>query len=142
MIACDDKDSAPRMKRRGSWLDGFALCASSLCTLHCLGLPLLFALLPALASRVDPGESFHIVMLALAVPTSLFALIKGRQRSGKSPIFMGILGLMLMAAGAFLTRESLSEAALTVAGSALLAAAHILNWRRGTRTVAVARPAR
>ncbi|SER93033.1 MerC domain-containing protein [Sphingobium sp. YR768] len=115
----------------GRWLDGFALCASSLCTLHCLGLPLLFALLPAFASRIDPGESFHIIMLALAVPTSLFALIQGRRRGGIAPLMTGMAGLALMTIGALAAHSVLAETLWTVTGSLLLAGAHILNWRRG-----------
>ncbi|PHQ63845.1 MAG: MerC mercury resistance protein [Sphingobium sp.] len=117
--------------RAVKWLDGFALCASSLCTLHCLGLPLLLAILPAFASRIDPGESFHLIMLAMAVPTSLFALIAGRRRGGGgAPLGLGLLGLLLMAIGAFAVRGAWAEAAWTVSGSAALATAHILNWRR------------
>ncbi|KAA9020804.1 MerC domain-containing protein [Sphingobium limneticum] len=115
-----------------AWLDGLALCASSLCTLHCLGLPLLFALLPAFASRIDPGESFHLVMLALAVPTSLFALVQGRRRHGGwAPLPIGIAGLTLMGVGALIAEDALAETLWTVAGSLMLAGAHILNWRRG-----------
>ncbi|WP_298401794.1 MerC domain-containing protein [Sphingobium sp.] len=120
--------------RRGSerWLDGFALCASSLCTLHCLGLPLLLALLPALASRIDPGESFHLIMLALAIPTSLFALAQGWRRHGAIlPILAGVTGLILMAIGALAVQSAVAETVWTVAGSMLLAIGHILNWRRG-----------
>ncbi|WP_341896773.1 MerC domain-containing protein [Sphingobium sp. YR657] len=113
-------------------MDGLALCASSLCTLHCLGLPLLFALLPAFASRIDPGESFHLVMLALAVPTSLFALVQGRRRHGGwAPLLIGIAGLTLMSVGALIAEDALAETLWTVAGSLMLAGAHILNWRRG-----------
>jgi len=122
---------------QGKWLDGFALCASSLCTLHCLGLPLLFALLPALAGRVDPGESFHLIMLALAVPTSLFALMQGWRRHGANGLLcMGVAGLTFMAAGALATDSRLAETALTVMGSLMLAGAHILNWRRRVSTPA------
>lgn len=133
MTSCDDPRkiglSAPK---RTGWLDGFALCASSLCTLHCLGLPLLFALLPALASRIDPGESFHLVMLVLAVPTSLFALAQGwRRHRAPGLLLLGVAGLGLMAIGALAAEGAMAEAAWTVAGSALLAGAHILNWRRG-----------
>lgn len=114
------------------WLDAFALCASSLCTLHCLGLPLLFALLPAIATRIDPGESFHVAMLALAVPTSLFALARPWRRRGlRSLAIMGIAGLTMMAVGAFLMAQPLWEMIWTIGGSALLATAHILNWRSG-----------
>lgn len=112
------------------WLDGFALCASSLCTLHCLGLPLLFAVLPALASQIDPGESFHVIMLALAVPTSLFALIQSRRRHGDvRALCLGSVGLFAMGVGTFIATGVAAEAILTVVGSALLASAHILNWR-------------
>ncbi|MFC3441957.1 MerC domain-containing protein [Sphingobium rhizovicinum] len=121
---------APKASER--WLDGFALCASSLCTLHCLGLPLLFALLPALASRIDPGESFHLIMLALAIPTSLFALAQGwRRHGGTLPMVAGVAGLILMAVGALAADGVLAETLWTVSGSLLLATGHILNWRRG-----------
>lgn len=143
MTSCDERQSAapcPSLQASApkngptAWLDGFALCASSLCTLHCLGLPLLFALLPAFASRIDPGESFHLVMLALAVPTSLFALVQGfRRHGGRGPMLLGIAGLLLMSIGALLAETALAETLWTVTGSLLLAGAHILNGRRGLR---------
>lgn len=126
--------SAP--KSTAHWLDAFALCASSLCTVHCLGLPLLFALLPAIATRIDPGESFHVAMLALAVPTSLFALARQWRRRGQpSLLIVGIAGLTMMAVGAFLTEQPIWETIWTIGGSALLATAHILNWRSGRALV-------
>lgn len=133
VISCDnDNQPACQSSPPAGWLDGFALCASSLCTLHCLGLPLLFALLPVFASRIDPGESFHLVMLALAIPTSLFALVQGRRRHGaQRPFWLGLSGLMLMAIGALVARDAVQEAGATVTGSLLLAAAHIVNWRNG-----------
>lgn len=130
--ACPSAQHDERPGSPAALLDGLALCASSLCTLHCLGLPLLFALLPAFASRIDPGESFHLVMLALAVPTSLFALAQGRRRHGGwAPLLIGIAGLALMSVGALMAKSVLTETLWTVAGSLLLAGAHILNWRRG-----------
>lgn len=141
MTSCNERQSAAscpplpavaQAKGPTAWLDGFALCASSLCTLHCLGLPLLFALLPAFASRIDPGESFHLIMLALAVPTSLLALVQGQRRhGGRAPILAGVAGLTLMSIGALVAHGELAETLWTVAGSLLLAGAHILNWRRG-----------
>jgi hypothetical protein len=122
---------------RNGWLDGFALCASSLCTLHCLGLPLLFAILPAVASRIDPGESFHIIMLAMAIPTSLFALVKGWRRHGAIALpLIGIAGLALMAIGALIADSAAAEAAWTIIGSLMLASAHIANWRRRAHATA------
>lgn len=135
MTSCNDRPKIGEfLTSRTGLLDGFALCASSLCTLHCLGLPLLFALLPAFASRIDPGESFHLAMLALAVPTSLFALGQGwRGHGAPGLLLLGVAGLGLMAVGALWATGSIAEAGWTVAGSALLGSAHILNWRRGRR---------
>ena len=134
MPHCEAPERDPAGHPR-SWLDGFAICASALCTVHCLGLPLLFALLPTIAARIDPGESFHLLMLAVAVPTSLFALLQGWRRHRASlPLGIGLAGLSLMAVGALAAHTPLSEAIWTVSGSALLAGAHILNWRRGLRT--------
>ncbi|MCT2399897.1 MerC domain-containing protein [Novosphingobium sp. HK4-1] len=98
--------------------------------IHCLGLPLLLAALPTLADQIDPGESFHMIVLALAVPTSAFALIEGwRRHRAFVPLAVGVIGLFLMATGiAFASREML-ETAVTIAGSLLLAGAHIANWR-------------
>lgn len=115
---------------RGHWLDGFAVCASAACMVHCLGLPLLFAALPALATRFDLGEGFHLVMLLIALPTSALALVGGwRRHRAFVPLVVGAAGLALMALGVvFSSREAL-ETAVTVAGSLMLAGAHIVNWR-------------
>lgn len=102
--------------------------------LHCLALPLLFALLPAIASRVDPGEGFHLLMLLLALPTSAFALHGGwRRHRALAPLVLGVAGLSLMTLGLVIPGGAVAEAAVTVSGSLLLAAAHVLNWRHRTR---------
>lgn len=125
-----DRDCSPAPSR---WIDGFAICASSLCVIHCVGLPILIALLPIIAARIDPGETFHIAMLAIAVPTSLFALAQGWRRSGSAGLLMmGAAGLAAMAAGALWAESDGAEAMWTVAGSLVLASAHWLNWRRKT----------
>lgn len=111
-------------------LDGFAVCASFACMVHCLLLPVLLALLPALTARIDPGPHFHAIVLALAMPTSAFALLSGWRRHGRPvPLALGVLGLSCMAAGLALGEEGLAETAATVAGGLMLAAAHLGNWR-------------
>lgn len=115
----------------GKWFDGFAVGASALCLVHCLGLPLLIAALPAIANRVNPGEGFHLAVLLFAVPTSAFALIEGwRRHRGVTPLFVGGAGLALMAAGLAFENWVAVETGVTVAGSLLLAGAHVVNWRR------------
>ena len=129
-VKVEDVSSSSVSDRRSNLLDGFAVCASVTCMIHCLGLPLLLAALPAFADRIDPSESFHAIVLLLAVPTSAFALIQGwRRHRAFAPLVVGGLGLSLMAVGiAFASRE-LVETAVTVTGSLLLAGAHIANWR-------------
>ncbi len=116
------------------WLDGMAISASTLCMVHCLGLPILLAALPAVADRIDPGEGFHLLMLILATPTSAFALLSGwRKHRAHRPLVAGALGLFLMASGILFSGNDVAEIVLTVSGSVLLAAAHIANWRQRIR---------
>lgn len=99
--------------------------------IHCLGLPLLLVALPALSDMIDPGETFHVIVLALAVPTSAFALISGwRHHHALAPLLTGLAGLLAMASAIAFARNELTETIITLAGSLLLAAAHIINWRQ------------
>jgi len=119
----------------GSWFDGFGVGASALCLIHCLALPLLIAALPAVANRFDPGEGFHLGVLLFAIPTSAFALIEGwRRHRALAPLFVGATGLMLLAAGLAFENWVAVETGVTVAGSLLLAGAHVVNWRRRSAT--------
>jgi hypothetical protein len=120
-----------RKARLGDWLDGFAICASAACLVHCLVLPLIIAALPAIARSIDPGEGFHRIVLALAIPTSGLALIPGWRSSGAIvPLAAGLAGLALLATGVALAGRPTVETVVSVAGSVLLATAHLLNWRR------------
>ena len=74
MPHCEAPERDPAGRPR-SWLDGFAICASTLCTVHCLGLPLLFALLPTASWVVMVGllllmqrELGRTAALAIAAP--------------------------------------------------------------------------
>ena len=123
--------------KMGKWFDGLAVGASALCLVHCLGLPLLIAALPAVAGQIGAGEGFHLAVLLFALPTSGFALIEGwRRHRGLAPLFVGGVGLVLLAAGLAFGNWAAVETGMTVAGSLLLAAAHVANWRRRTARAA------
>jgi MerC mercury resistance protein len=83
------------------------------------------------------GEAFlspaiHRYGLALAVLVGAVTLGLGVLRHGKiAPMIIGGFGLALMAAGLAVS-HGLSEAILTVAGVALVAAAHIRNLRQAS----------
>ena len=115
--------------RRADWAERLAIGASAACLVHCLALPLALAALPALSSVLSLPESFHVWVLAIAIPTALLALLHGRARHGRGwPLVAGLSGLTLLAIGA-LVLEGGSETLATVLGSLTLALAHIANWR-------------
>jgi hypothetical protein len=112
------------------WIERAAVGASALCLIHCAGLPLLLAALPALSSLIPIPESFHVWVLAFAVPTSALALVTGwRHHSQVYPLLMGATGLALLATGALLLLGGRWETPVTILGSLCLASAHIGNWR-------------
>lgn len=118
--------------QRSTFLDGAAIGASLLCLIHCIGLPILFALLPALASIGLPSsEWLHLLLLLTAIPVSALALVGGWRAHGwVVPMLLGALGLSGLAAGLAFDSVPGAETALTVAGSLALAMAHLGNWRR------------
>ncbi|MEP0643767.1 MerC domain-containing protein [Parasphingorhabdus sp.] len=109
---------------------------SGLCLLHCLGLPLLLILLPALASFIALPEEFHLFAVLLALPVSLLALAIGaRQHKSIVPLAVGIFGLLFLAV-ALTEKFHSDEIILTVIGASGLLFAHINNWRRRSRCLA------
>ena len=117
----------------GDTLDALAVCASAVCMVHCLVLPLLLAALPMFAGWLDPGESVHRIILAFAVPTSAVALLGGwRMHHARGPVLSGVLGLALMTIGIVFAGRPALETAFSVTGSLMLAFAHIANWRNRT----------
>lgn len=112
------------------WVERAAIGASTLCLIHCTGLPLLLAALPALSSLIHVPESFHVWILAFAVPSSAPALLSGRSRHRRAyPLLAGIAGLVLLATGALLLLGGSWETPVTILGSLCLAVAHVANWR-------------
>lgn len=116
-------------------LDGSAMSLSGLCMVHCLALPILTAVLPVLGP-VARAEWVHILFVAMAAPVAAFALL--RPEHGRPPplgmVFLGIVGVGLLATGAF--GPEAIETPVTVAGSVSLACAHLWNWRRHARCAA------
>lgn len=116
--------------RRQRLLDGLAIGASALCLIHCLLLPALIVLIPAVAGFLTLPEEFHVAALAFAVPTSLVALLFGYRRHRRlDPALIALAGLAFLALGVLAASEEWIETALTVPGAVLLAIGHALNWR-------------
>jgi hypothetical protein len=113
-----------------SRLDQVGIVLSGICLVHCIGLPILILLLPAIAFALPSDGVVHAVLIALVLPVSGFALWRGMTQSGSRwALFSGVAGMSLLALGlVFLDSETVATL-LTVTGSLMIGLAHILNWR-------------
>lgn len=111
-------------------IEGVALGATIACLAHCIALPLVIALLPALSTVVPVPTNFHIAALALAIPATGLALWSGYARHGVArPLLMGLLGLSMLTAGVWPWGGTVLEGPVTIFGSIAIGAAHLANWR-------------
>lgn len=116
-------------------LDRMAIGLSLVCLVHCLALPVIVLIAPALGSVVVGTESpVHWVLLCLALPVSGYALWHGyRHHHDRGALLLGGAGLALMlTAVSHLIAPSL-ETPLTVVGVLALLAAHLRNIRELNR---------
>lgn len=115
-------------------LDGVAIAMSAACVIHCLCLPLLMVLFPIVGATALANESFHILLLALIIPTSGLAVYLGcREHGDGAVIWLGCAGIGVLAGAAWMGIATLGvagEKLLTTSGGILLAAGHVLNFRR------------
>ncbi|PCD01937.1 MerC mercury resistance protein [Sphingomonas spermidinifaciens] len=129
--------TALRLPRR--LLDDLAIGASTLCLIHCLVLPALLVALPALTTVLALPRALHPIAFAFALPTSAAALAIGWRRHQRwRPAALAVVGLAAIGLGALAPLGEAIETLVTVPGSLLLAAAHVLN----ARAVRHARPFR
>lgn len=106
-----------------------AMVLSALCLVHCLALPLVIALLPVTTLFGLEDRHVHWLMLAFALPLSVFGLGRGlRQHHLLRIPLIAALGLSLMAWD-LLPSPGTWGHALTVPGVMLVALAHGLNVR-------------
>lgn len=120
--------SAARKVSKSRTLDALAMGLSGLCVAHCLLMPLVFAALPFLGVFSE-NPLVHQVLVGVAAPVSLFALIRsgGWRRAGLSA--MALAGLGLLSVAAFYAPVEAWETPLSVTGAALLATMHLFNAR-------------
>jgi len=109
-------------------LDGAGMMLSGLCAVHCvLGLVLVSVL--GLGGGILLAPEIHQIGLGLAVAIGVLTLGLGAMRHGRlEPLAIGAAGIALMAL-ALVAGHGPAEAVLTIAGVALVAAAHIRNLR-------------
>ena len=118
------------MARSSDIVESMAIAGAVACLAHCIALPVVVALLPALASVVPVPTTLHLALLLFAVPTTLLALVVGyRWHRWPVPSLLGAGGLVLLGVGVLRFGETPAEVPLTVLGSLAIAAAHLANWR-------------
>jgi hypothetical protein len=113
-------------------LDGIAVLLSWACMVHCLVLPVLVTLFPIVAGSLLEEKYFHIIMLFLILPTSLFALTSGCLRhKDRLTMLLGAVGLSVLTLTALFGHTwfgLLGERLVTTAGGLVLASSHIRNF--------------
>lgn len=107
------------------------MSASLLCLVHCLTLPLLLLLLPGVLGLFARSDAFHYAALAFVVPFAFGAFWLGyRRHLTLPPAMIGLAGLTCLVIALLPGLSEDDELWLTVAGSLLLVAGHLMNWRR------------
>jgi EamA domain-containing membrane protein RarD len=121
------------MKTVQALTDKFAIGLSLACTIHCLLLPALLVLLPSIASLQLDNEAFHLWMLVIILPTSIYALSMGCKQHKRYRLFLlGFIGLTLLFLAFILGEERLGEygeKVVTTIGASFIALGHWFNYR-------------
>ena len=113
--------------------DKLAIGLSLACAFHCLALPVLLALLPSIAALQLDNEAFHLWMIIVVLPSSLYALSMGcKQHKRYRLLIFGSIGLALLVLALVLGEERIGEAGekiLTIVGASFVAVRHWFNYR-------------
>lgn len=112
---------------KAATVDGLAISLSSLCLVHCLVLPILSAALP-IAGTWAEVEWLHKAFVVAAIPFSLLRLSSTVANAAVTALIVS--GLWSLSGAAFVEQLHDLETPLTVLGATLLAAGHVLGWRR------------
>lgn len=108
--------------------DRVGVLLSGLCALHCV-LSIVLVSVLGLGGEILLTPAIHETGLALAILVGIVTLGLGVLRHGQAgPLLIGAGGISLMAL-ALIVPHGPQEAALTIAGVALVATAHIRNLR-------------
>ena len=115
-----------------SVLDKLAISTSTVCAVHCLALPIIIAVFPALGVTIFGDEKFHEILLWLVVPMTLISLTLGcKKHKDTITAVLGIAGLAVLIFTAIMGHDGLSELTerlLTVIGATIIAIAHLKNF--------------
>jgi len=113
-------------------LDKFAVSSSTICAVHCVALPFLVGVFPAIGATIFGDEAFHVMLLRIAIPLSVFGLTLGcRKHRDLSVMGVGFAGVGVLVLAALFGHDILGgngERMATLLGATLIAIAHIRNY--------------
>lgn len=114
-------------------LDRLGMLASGACALHCLLVPLLLAVAPALGEWLHYSETLERGFVWVAVLVSGFSIGLGVSRHHQlvPAVLLWSLGTLLLLPTGFGLQPSSEwlHALLMVPGGVAIALAHLANWR-------------
>ncbi len=124
----------PAARPRLADLMGIGL--SLTCLVHCLALPLIILIAPALSRWIALPEWVHAAILLLALPAAMMAMRGGWRRHRRLiPGALALAGLGLLALGLAahegwiaVADRTVADRLLTSLGAVMLATAHVINW--------------
>ena len=126
------------LTRHSFLFDKFAISTSALCAIHCLSLPIILSLFPALGSTLLGEESFHKWLLFLVIPLSLVALTMGcKQHKSWFVAILGLIGISILIFTAAYGHNLFGhdgERIATLMGVSALALGHLRNYKLCRRT--------
>jgi len=121
------------MRLTQEYSDKTAISLSALCLAHCLLVPSFLVFLSGYVSLSYNNELIHYVLLFIAIPVSLYALITGvRNHKSYAYLYAGLVGItaliLAVTLGAQIWGET-GEKTLTTIGAILVAISHFRNYR-------------
>jgi hypothetical protein len=112
--------------------DRFSMGLSLACAAHCLLTPVLLAIVPSVAALGLENEAFHLWIVIVVIPMSIFALTLGCKKHKRYQVLIfGIFGISLLIA-ALMIHDVIGgsgEKILTSVGAAFVATGHWFNFR-------------
>lgn len=110
-------------------LDHLGIGVAILCAVHCALLPVIISMLPMVGLRFLAHPVLELLIIFISLMIALASLGKSlRAHRRWLPIVMVIIGFTLILTGHFWVAEA-AEWILLTAGSTMVAAAHLVNWK-------------
>ncbi len=121
-----DHEHAPR-----TFYDRFGAFLGLLCAIHCLAVPLLLGVLPAVGLGFIVAHEFDLTIIGIALVFAGLAARSGYRAHGDKRIVMGfVAAVSLLAFGHLLGEDGLAGRIPSIIGGFSLAALHIINLRK------------